>query len=118
MDRETKVFKTPIGNQEVVVKAYLIGREKRALENVFIGQGNNLSIGADSVRGVDAGMVDEAQNTAWRAVIVSIDGKKQGVDGYDVVEDILNMRSADYQFIVKMVNAISNDEDFTQKKTT
>jgi len=118
MERETKTYRTPIGNQEVVVKAYLIGREKRAIENIYIAGNDNLTLDKEgSLSGIRVNLVDKAQDLGWRTVLVSIDGKVDGVDGFNIVEEVLNMRSSDYDFVVQMVNAIARDEEFTQKKT-
>lgn len=118
MDRETKTYTTPLGKQEIVVKAYLIGREKRLIENVFLQGGEGISVdGSGGVKGLKANVVDEAQNLAWRTIVISIDGKKDGENNFNVVDEILNMRASDYNFILKLVNAVTNDEDFTEKKS-
>lgn len=116
MDRETKTYTTPLGKQEIVVKAYVIGREKRLIENVFLGGEASLNVSGE-LKGLRASVVDEAQNLAWRTIVVSIDGKKDGVEGFNVVDEILNMRSGDYNFVLQLVNAITKDEEFTEKKS-
>ena|SRR3989344_4719987 len=117
MDRETKTITTPIGNRVVELKAYLIGREKRAINNAYL-QGKSLSFNMEEneVRGIEGSLVERAEDIALRTVIVSIDGKTDGAEGFNLVEEILNMHSADYAAIVAAVNAVTSDKDFTQEK--
>lgn len=113
--RETKEIK--IGAHDLVLKTYLIGREKRALTSVFMSK--NLSVSPDGgVSGLDASMVEAAQDAALRIVVVSFDGKKDGevIEGVDtpfsIVDAILDLKSDEYQKVVSEVNAITNDKDF------
>ena len=110
MDRETKTITTPVGKQVIEIKTYLIGREKRALQNVFVSSKMNVSAESQSVSGFDVATINQAQNLAWNTVIVSIDGKKDGVDGFSVVEAILDMRSEDYDFVVNSINELTAEK--------
>jgi len=119
MERETKTYTTPLGKREIVVKSYLIGREKRLIENIFLQGDGGISVDTTGgVKGLSANLVDEAQNLAWRTIIVSLDGKKDGENGFNIVDEILDMRAGDYDFILRIVNAVTNDTDFTEKKST
>ena len=109
--RETKIIKTPSGIA-VELKTYLIGREKRDLSSAFLGAGINFSVDSQEVKGIDAAAINKAQEIAWRTVVVSIDGKKDGDEGFDLVNAILDMRGEDYDAVVAGVNEVT-----TEKKT-
>jgi len=113
MERETKQITTPFGKKIVVLVTYLTGREKRALTNVYLKSGLSFNIADQDVKGFKSDVLEEAENLAWKTVIVSIDGKTEAI-----IETVLDMRSEDYQFIVNAVNEVTNDTDFAQKKTT
>lgn len=122
MDRETKVITTPHSNIPVVVYTYITGREKRQLLNVYLNGGN---IGFDpdekKVTGLRGELVQQSTDLAWRTLIVSFNGNKDGdvlADGtkFDVVEAILDLRSQDYNFIVEEINKLTSDDDFEKKK--
>lgn len=112
-ERETISFETPISKQIVVVKTYLTGREKRDLTNVYLTGGIDFNAETNNVKGIDYKIVDKAQDLAWRTVIVSIDGKKDGE--IDIVNTILDMRSEDSDFIIAKVNELITTK--TEKKT-
>lgn len=109
MDRETKSVTTPSGIV-VELKAYLIGREKRELQNAFLGNATNFSVDSQEIKGIDAAAFNKAQDIMWRTVVVSIGGKKAGDEGFDVVEAILDMKSDDYEFVAAAVNDVTNDK--------
>ena len=108
MNRETITVTLPVSNTEVVLNKYLIGREKRALANVYLDQGVKFDADGKNISGFGSKVADIATNLAWTTVVVSIAGKSD-----NIVEDILNLVDTDYEFVVAKVNEISN-----QKKTT
>lgn len=120
MNRETKTFTTPIGKQEVVINAWLTGREKRELTNIFLRGDLKFNTESNNVSGIDFSLVDKEQDLAWKLVVVSIDGKKDGdiVDDkpFSVVEAILDMRSEDYDEVVRQVNGVKGDAAFEKKR--
>jgi len=111
MERETKVIVTPVGKKEVVLKAYIIGREKRALTNVFLSGDLSFSVEGKNVQGLKGNLIEKAENLALETVVVSIDGKAD-----KVLDTILDMHADDYAFIVASVNAITTDQSFLEKK--
>lgn len=116
MERETKIVTSPSGNK-IELKTYITGREKRELTNIYFESKIDYNAETKDVKGFNAAIVDKAQDLAFRLIIVSIDGKKDGADGFSVVSAILDMRSADYEFIVAEVNKVTEDKGFEQKKT-
>jgi len=111
-ERETKVIITPAGKHEVEVKTYLTGREKRALTNIYLKGNLSFNMEDKDVKGFQGDVIEQAENLAWQTVVVSINHKPE-----NIIETILDMRAEDYQFIVKAVNEIIADKDFTEKKT-
>lgn len=119
MERETVELTTPSGHK-VTVLSYITGREKRELTNAYLGSNLNFSLDTQEVKGIDANALNRAQEAAWRTLIQSIDGHKEGEDlgegkRFSIVDSILDMREQDYDFIVEQVNAITSD---SKKKTT
>lgn len=115
MQRETKIIELPVSKKKVEIYTYVTGREKRALVNVFLDGKVNFNADTQQVGGITSNVVDIAQNLTWKTIVVSIDGKKNGE--IDVVEEILNMRDVDYDFVIDEVNNITKDKDFEEKKT-
>ena len=115
MERETTSFQTPISNQTIVIKTYLTGREKRALTNVFISGGIDFNAETQDVKNLDVSKVDKHEDLAWKTIIVSIDGKKDGE--IDIVNTILDMRSEDFDCVVAKVNDLISVKKFAEKKT-
>lgn len=118
MNRETKAIKTPVSAHEIVILTYLTGREKRTLTNVYLDEKLNYDAESKKVEGISPASINRAQDVAWKTVIVSFDGKKDGENGFSVVDAVLDLRSEDYNFVVAEVNAITSDKDFDQKKTS
>lgn len=119
MDRETKKVTTPHGKQEIELKTYITGGEKRAIQVASV-QEATLEAG-NQIKGLKLKeAIGAAEDAAFRIIVVSIDGKKDGdmVDGkpFFIVGEILNMREADYKFILRSLNEITRDGDFEEKK--
>lgn len=105
MPRETKKITTPLSAQVVELRTYLIGREKRALQNIFLGKNLAVSLDAQNITGIDAEVLEKAQELAWNTVIASIDGNAE-----NIVEKVLDMRSEDYEFVLAAVNEITAEK--------
>ena len=112
-NRETYTVKTPVSNQEVVLKTYITGREKRALVNIFLSGDVSFDAAGKNVSGLKGDLVDKAENLALATVVVSVDGKAD-----NVVDAILDMNYADYAFVKAEVEKITADKRFEEKKTS
>lgn len=112
MNRETKTIHTPKANAKIEIKTYLTGRERRQLTDVYLKKGLDINPDTHEVKGVNAELINEAQNTAWEIVVVSIDGETT-----DIINKILDMHSLDTEFITAEVNKITENKDFEEKKT-
>ena len=111
MDRETKEFITPVAKQKVIIKAWLTGREKRELRDIML-KGVNFSVKGDSFETdeTDAGeAIKKAEDKAITTVVVSIDGKKEGI-----LNAILDMKGDDYDFVLNEVDKVTKSKDFTK----
>lgn len=115
MERPTIEIKTPHGKHVVVMKEYLNGKEKRAINAVFMDK-VTIKAGADaaatSLDGLRGTAMVEYENAQLQNIVVSVDGKTD-----NVLEALLEMRSADLEFVVKTAQDVFNDKDFAQKKT-
>lgn len=111
-DRETKVIVTPSG-KEVVIKAYLTGREKREIENAAMPTSIDYNQ-EDGVKGLNPQAIMSAKEDAMlRNVIISVDGQT----GQDFADVVLNMRSSDSDFVIAATKAVVEGLS-EEKKTT
>lgn len=114
-NRETKKIITPIGKKEVILKAWVTGREKRLLRKPFL-KAMKLQVqeGSPKIDDIDTSdLMDEAENLAIETLIISIGGKTD-----NLVETILDMKDKDYDFVINELNKITKDEDFTKPEKT
>lgn len=113
--RETTTFKA--GEHDVVAYEYVTGRDLREIEKVTL---DSLQVKADAngggdVSGFTGEMLTKREDLQIKAVIVSVDGKKDG----DTIEDkqvsivdlVLDMKADDYDVVMKYVR------DITEKKS-
>jgi len=110
MERETKTITTPIGKHKVVLKAWITGREKRELRNVFLKNVKDVSGKEEPEKMLtSAEIINEAENKAIETVVVSVDGETK-----NVLDKILDMRAKDFEFIIEEINKITRDSDFLE----
>ena len=110
MNRETITLKLPVSGFDIVLNKYLIGRERRALANVYLDNGLKVNE-TGKIDAINSKMTDAAQDLAWKITVVSVNGKN------DVIEEILNLHQDDYQFVTDEVNKITANKALEQKKT-
>ena len=114
MDRETKTITTPISKIEVVLKAWLTGREQRALQQIFLKDVEIEATGAGALpamKGLKGSIIEKAEDLAIETVVVSIAGKTE-----NLIKTILDMHGTDTKFVVDHINAITQDKDFEDGK--
>lgn len=111
MERETIKVTTPVDNIEIVIKSYLTGGEKRAIQNVYlemadvsVGQGQDLNTKLKT----SPELMNRAQDEVIKAMVVSIGGNTE-----NVLESALNLKSKDFDFLVEQLNEITS---LTSKK--
>lgn len=117
MLRETKDFKTPTGHT-IVVKTYLTGREARDLQTPYLKTSEEFPKEVIDAKGLRAACYQAVQDLTLKTVIVSFDGSTQGLDGFDVIETILNLPATETNFIMKSINDIISPPDADEEKKT
>jgi len=112
MDRETKTITTPLDKHVVVIKSWITGREKRALVKPFT-EAVEVSVGAggkSEFKSKEAGsVIEKAANLVIETIVVSVNGKTEGI-----LNLILDMKSQDTDFVVKELDKVSAEKDFTK----
>ena len=105
-NRETKTIETPIDKIKIVLKAWITGKEKREIRNVFLSK---VKFGEDEkkIERNPAELADEAENKAIEIIVVSVKDKTE-----NLVEEILNLKAKDYSFVMNEINKVSRDDDF------
>lgn len=110
--RETVKFTTPFSKDVIECYSYITGKESRELSAPFFSEE-----GTDKAK-----LYTAAQDASFRAVIKSINGLSTGQQStpeggrFDVVEHLLEMRKADFQFVVDKINDIVSDKSFEDVK--
>lgn len=115
MERETKEVTTPIGQQKVVLKEWLTGRERRDIRSVLLEEvnfeQNTDSSEAKPAYKIHGSVLNKAQDKAFESVVVSVDGNAE-----NIVNIILDMRDEDFDFIQKEIDKITGGIDEEDKK--
>jgi hypothetical protein len=110
MDRETLKLKTPDG-VDFEVKSYITGREKQEIERVFYNEMELAGEIGGSVKLNKMFDLTKQNNIAIAQIVVSVNGNSE-----NVLESVLDLRSADYDFILSKVNEISSGIERDKKK--
>lgn len=109
-DRETFDITTPIKGVKVVLKSWITGREKQKIDGAMFAGVQTTGDGKHLQPKLSDQMIAEQENASIKAVVVSVDG----VDN-DVLNAVLNMRSKDYEFVLKEIDRVVNG-DIPEKK--
>lgn len=114
-EREYKEIITPVGKKKVKIKAWITGRESRAikssiLEGVnFSGKQGDEQISSDYV--FNAKTLEGMKDKAIEMVVVEIDGNKE-----NILNTVLDMRREDYDFVLTQVDEVTETSDADKKK--
>ena len=104
-DRETIEY-TASNGKILVLKSYITAREKREIDTALVKSFNE----NDKYLAVI-----ESQNATLKNVIVSYDGKKDGVDGFNIIETLLDLKSSIFNEIKAKIDEVLSTVD--EKKT-
>ena len=116
MNRETIEIVTPVEKHVIVLNSYITGREKRALQNVYLEGDVSFDAEAKRVGGMKMDVLtNKATDLTWQFVIVSFDGKKDGENDFSIKEAVLDLRQKDYDCLVAAVNGVTTDAEFEKK---
>lgn len=125
MNRETKTFKA--GEHEVKAYTYVTGRDLRSIEGSAMNELNLKAhpTGDADITGLTGDLIAKRENEQIKAVIISVDGHKEGdkivaeegsdasADGktYSIIDLVLDMRAEDYDVVMEYVR------ELTEKKS-
>ena len=126
MNRETINFTTPSGQNTIVFNSYLTGREKRIINSIYYKEAGEVNGDELKLKGLKGYIIEQVQNTTFKLLIVSVNGKKDGEvnpDGtkFDVIDYLLDLKSSEFDSVANKINSIIKDADSSensQKKTT
>lgn len=108
MERETLTIETPIDKHKVMLKAWITGKEKRELRNIFFEGIKFSGKEAESI-GNSAEIMNKAEDKAIETVVVSVNGKQEGI-----LDLILGMKMQDYDFVKAEINKITAEQSFLE----
>lgn len=109
-DRETVEIVTPVGQQTVVLRAWINGREKQKIDGSLFRGMQTSGDGRNLVPKISETMLSDQENAAIEAVVVSVDNNTT-----NVVDLVLDMRAKDYSYVLSEVQAIVQG-DLDEKK--
>lgn len=110
--RPTKEITLTGTDKKITLYTYITGREKRELDNVFLKDVGKVKVGHIDQTEIDVGAADTAQDAAFRLVVRAIDGKEDGVDGFNIVSEILDLPNSDFQQLIGEINKVTSGESF------
>ena len=103
MEREIKKIITPISKQEVVLKSWINAKERRNINSVLFENSSYEAEEDGVVKPKFTGeVISKSEDATIIEVVVSIDGKKE-----NILDEILNMKIEDFDFILKEINEIT-----------
>lgn len=111
-DRETHTIVTPVKGHIVILKSWINGREKQKIDGTMF---NNISTEGegDQMRPkMSESMIASRENASIGCVVLSVDGNSD-----DVINQVLEMRAKDYEFVLKQVEEVI-EGNFDEKKET
>ena len=113
MEREIIKIVTPISKQEIVLKAWLTGREKRALNQPYMANLVEDANGEMKPKEVTGDFINQVEDLAIKTIVVSVDGKTE-----DVLDLILDLKAEDFNFVVRAINNLTNPKKETNPTNT
>ena len=111
-DRETHEITTPVKGHIVVLKSWINGREKQRIDGSMFNNVSTEGEGAAMKPKLSESVISGRENASIECVVVSVDGNSD-----DVVDQVLDMRAKDYEFVLKQVEEVT-EGNFDEKKET
>lgn len=109
-DRETIEIVTPIKGHVLVCQAWINGREKQKIDGAMFKSLDTVGDGTSMRPKMNETMLSAQENASIEVVVLSVDGNSD-----DVLNQVLDFRVKDFEFVVKNVKAIV-DGDLDEKK--
>lgn len=105
MSRETKKITLPVTQKEVEIKTYISAGEKRQI-NEIITAGLSADITGQAKGEIPLSLVYKANDKALELLVVNM-----------TLAEINDLPAVDGDFLVEKVNEVSNDKEYSEKKT-
>lgn len=114
MERETITVVTPIMGVEVIIKAWLTGGERKAIQRPFLER-QKMTVSASDTKEtiekkerekeveVDGAIAIEAEKIAIAQIVVSVAGKTE-----NIVEEVYNLREEDFDAVMEAINKVTD----------
>lgn len=105
--RNTKKITLPTTKFEVEIYEYITGGEKRKINDLLMSS-SVIDSGTQQLKGeIPMKLINEANDLALSILVKSIDNSIESI-----VERIKELPSLDYDFLLKEINSITNNESF------
>jgi hypothetical protein len=102
--QDTQTFTTPLGGKTVVIKSWMTGRDKVAIQSA-VNEQFKVNFGMDGgAAGASSTLAAMAagNDVALERLVVSVDGVTANVKDL-----VLDMHSQDYDFVIEQVNKVT-----------
>lgn len=109
-ERETHEIVTPLKGHKLICKSWINGREKQKIDGAMFKSIDTEGDGKTMKPKMNETMLAGQENASIEAVVISVDGNE-----VDVLNRVLDMRSKDFEFVVKHAESIV-EGDFDEKK--
>ncbi len=109
-DRDTFEIVTPVKGHKVVLRSWITGRESQKIDSAMFKGVGTTGDGKRLQPKLSDTMLADQENKSIEVVVVSVDGKDN-----NLVDVVLNMRKADYDYVLSEVDRVVNG-DVPEKK--
>ena len=106
-ERETKIIETPVDKHRVVLASYITGSEKRQIRKALFENAEPIKTEGVENNRIGNLLIEAAENKSIEIVVKSVDAETD-----NVLQKVLDMKSNDYDFVLKEVDKITKGLDF------
>ena len=106
------IVKTPINKIKVELKSWITGRQQREIDNVAIASAEiSIENNKPNISKIQASVARKIEDKSIEVVVVSVNDSTE-----KVLDAVLDMHSADYNFILEQVNKVLEVRGLSKEK--
>lgn len=113
MKKDTTTITLSNGD-EIVLNSYITFGEKRELNDIYFLEAEDLTVEERKGKARLAHIQNLVQETALKMIIVSVNGKVHGTDGFDVLAYVSALRIDEGKELIKVINEVVEGGKKTQ----
>jgi len=113
METEKIEIVTPITNTKILLKSWLTGREKREITGSILQEAEFKSDALDKPI-FKGNVLQKMEDISIKMIVIKIND--EDLKPEEILDRILDLRSEEYDFIIKEINKINSSEEDKVKK--